>query len=356
MYYNWEFILKAREEDQKPTGVIVGDYELIVRVLEGETAIRPVVSVCSSFKGVSEEALAKANLTLVENVFMEYALEMVVGQTEQAEAYLDLQQKLKPIANDYAMRLEAVSKRRAGRDYSWDLWSGGKDIYRPGVSLMKLEVTDNVEFVLSAKDKCSTADGEVRWSAVVPVEHTKLRPSLPTIVKRFYETMRWPESNPRYVAASELLLDEIDRAEKRVHESLFALVISREELATKLFHDPLEFTPQPRGEWMKIDESAQYNYLVVFQDLMAPQSTVLGADWVGSFEVKPLYNVAVYRAPSESFALMFTLDGNVRVDALEAGAKGTGLAAQLSKLAVAHLGYTTLEWRETTKLLRACFE
>jgi len=99
-----------------------------------------------------------------------------------------------------------------------------------------------------------------------------------------------------------------------------------------------------------------YSYLVVFQDLMAPQSTVLGADWVGSFEIKPLYNVAVYRAPSESFALMFTLDGNVRVDALEAGAKGTGLAAQLSKLAVAHLGHTTLEWRETTKLLRACFE
>lgn len=99
-----------------------------------------------------------------------------------------------------------------------------------------------------------------------------------------------------------------------------------------------------------------YNYLVVFQDLMAPQSTVLGADWVGSFEIKPLYNVAVYRAPSESFSLMFTLDGNVSVDAVEAGAKGTGLAAQLSKLAVAHLGHTTPEWVETTKLLRACFE
>ncbi len=89
---------------------------------------------------------------------------------------------------------------------------------------------------------------------------------------------------------------------------------------------------------------------------MVPQSTPMACRWVGSFEVQDLYNVAVYRAPSESFALMFTLDGNVRVDALEAGAKGTGLAAQLSKLAVAHLGHTTLEWRETTKLLRACFE
>lgn len=356
MFYNWEFILKAREEDQKPTGVIVGDYELIVRVLEGETAIRPVVGVCSSFKGVSEEALAKANLTLVENVFMEYALVMTVGQTEPAEAYRELQQKLKPIANDYAMRLEAVSKRRVGRDYSWDLWSGGKDIYRPGVSLMKLEVTDNVEFVLSAKDKCSTADGEVRWSAVVPVEHTKLRPSLPTIVKRFYETMRWSESNPRYVAASELLLDEIDRAEKRVHESLFALVISRQEPTTKLFYDPLEFTPQPRGSWMKIDESAQYNYLVVFQDLMAPQSTPMACRWVGSFEVQDLYNVVVYRAPATSFGLLFVVDANVQLDAVRAGAQGSGLAACLSALAVQPLNEPHPQYDEICKQLRSVFE
>lgn len=99
-----------------------------------------------------------------------------------------------------------------------------------------------------------------------------------------------------------------------------------------------------------------YSYLVVFQDLMAPQSTVLGADWVGSFEVKPLYNLAVYRSPSENFALMFTVDGNVRLDAVEAGAKGSGLAAKLSKLAVGRLGHTTSEWAETTELLRACFE
>ena len=356
MYYNWDFILKAREEDQKPTGVIVEDYELIVRVLEGETAIRPVVSVCSSFKGVSEEALAKANLTLVENVFMEYALALVVGQTEQAEAYLDLQQKLKPIAKDYAMRLEAVRKRCVGRSYSWDLHSSTKGAYQAGVELFRLDVTDNVEFVLCVKDKCRRGDGKVVCSASVPVHPSALRSSFPTVVKRFYETVMWPESNPRYLAASELLLDEIDRAEKLGHESLFAMTIPREELAAKLFSNPLEFTDMPRGSWKEVDESTQYSYLVVFQDLMAPQSTPLACRWVGSFEVQDLYNVVVYRAPATSFGLMFVVDSNVQLDAVRAGAQGVGLAAKLSKLAVTQDYHTYPEWSAVTEQLRACFE